>query len=153
MSKQENNVLTDIQERLTYVMTTKENAVQQTLASTEEALASVGEMKALLSMLTTSDTGSFSVPAGIDFAVQSRAVMDKIQQGLTDVLMSQGYQDLTGQVLRRVMTDLAQLDMGNQSIVSGNENEGLGPATSSRDKASRVDAQDDVDDLLNSLGI
>jgi len=153
MSKQPVNVFTDIQERLTYVMTTKENAVQQTLASTEEALASVGEMKALLSMLTISDEGAFSVPTGIDFAKQSHLVMERIQQGLTDILMSQGYQDLTGQVLRRVMTDLGQLESNAQSIAAGNEQEGLGPATSSRDKATRLDAQDDVDDLLNSLGI
>jgi len=153
MSKQPVNVLTDIQERLTYVMTTKENAVQQTLASTEEALASVGEMKALLSMIAMSDTGTFSVPTGIDFTQQSHMVIERIQQGLTDILMSQGYQDLTGQVLRRVMTDLAQLETGAQSIATGNEQEGLGPATSSKDKASRIDAQDDVDDLLNSLGI
>jgi chemotaxis protein CheZ len=143
----------EIEERLTYVMSTKEAAVQQTLADTEDGLAMIGELKALVAM--QQDSAAQTSQMGIEFAPQMSALLEQIQQRLTQILMTQGYQDLTGQVLKRVMTDLAKIGTATVKPIDGdvNSTQGFGPAALASEKSGRVDAQDDVDELLNSLGI
>jgi chemotaxis protein CheZ len=144
----------EIEERLTYVMSTKEAAVQQTLADTEDSLAMIGELKALIAM--QHDVGAQSHQMGIEFVPQAAALLEQIQQRLMQILMTQGYQDLTGQVLKRVMADLAHIDnsaLVHATDVGVNPTQGFGPAALANEKKGRVEAQDDVDDLLNSLGI
>jgi chemotaxis regulatin CheY-phosphate phosphatase CheZ len=148
----ENNVvvLKEIEERLLYVMSTKEAAVQQTLADTEDSLAMIGALKALVA--TTEN--NLSPIAGIEFLPQATILLDKLQERLTHILMTQGYQDLTGQVLKRVMSDLSAFDqVSMQAQKSTSASQGFGPAALRTEKDGRVEAQDDVDDLLNSLGI
>jgi len=143
----------EIEERLAYVMSTKEAAVQQTLADTEDSLAMIGELKALVAM--QQDSGVQTSQMGIEFVPQMSALLEQVQQRLTQILMTQGYQDLTGQVLKRVMADLSKLDSASvkPDETGASSTQGFGPAALASEKSGRVDAQNDVDDLLNSLGI
>lgn len=88
---------------------------------------------------------------------------------LTEVLMAQGYQDLTGQVIRRVI-DLvkevedslvgmltmfgdAEADLLPQKREKVVDKEGAeGPIIDADSRDDVVSGQDDVDDLLSSLG-
>jgi chemotaxis protein CheZ len=92
---------------------------------------------------------------------------------LTEVLMAQGYQDLTGQVIRRVIelvkevedhlismlesfgdTD-QQKEKSHTTACSSNKASSVkaeGPIIDSTNRDDVVNSQDDVDDLLSSLG-
>ena len=147
-------ILKEIEERLVYVMSTKEAAVQQTLADTEDSLAMIGELKALVDMSQTQTTLATTM-MGIELMPQMSVLLGRLQERLTHILMTQGYQDLTGQVLKRVMTDLSSLSDVSvaPSNLSTNSTQGFGPAALQKEKAGRVEEQADVDDLLDSLGL
>ena len=96
----------------------------------------------------------------------------KLTQLLTEVLMAQGYQDLTGQVIRRVIDLVKEVEesLVNMLTMFGERDgsEQTKPLSPEADKAEGVKAegpiidaetrddvvsgQDDVDDLLSSLG-
>ena len=105
--------------------------------------------------------------------------LSKMQQGTStlnhnfqEIILEQGFQDLTGQVLRKVIgliTDVER-DLVNLMRIAGQveqvtgmaapeveknkrkENEGEGPQINAENRQDVVNNQDDVDDLLSSLG-
>lgn len=152
MSK--SNLTAEIQERLSYVMETKQSAVHQTIEYTENCLAKVGELKALMSILSTQpEFQAFKALGDINFADHTRLLLEEIQKYLIDTLMAQGYQDLTGQVLKRVIESLEGLETNGDYFDHEDEHQGLGPGVTAKDKQGRIDDQSDVDDLLKNLGI
>ena len=145
---------TEIQERLNYVIDTKQDAVHQTIEYTENCLAKVGEMKALLNVLSSQELfRSFKALGDINFAEHSVMLLEEIQRHLTDILMAQGYQDLTGQVLKRVIESLDELEGGNDYFDREDTHQGIGPSVTAKDKVGRIEDQADVDDLLKNLGL
>lgn len=90
-----------------------------------------------------------------------------LREHLTDILMAQDFQDLTGQVIRRVITLVHEVEdrmldilqaFGIEQISRFNE-ESLpssltaeGPIINPQQRKDAVTSQDDVDDLLSSLG-
>jgi chemotaxis protein CheZ len=88
---------------------------------------------------------------------------EAVKTNLVEVLMAQGYQDLSGQIIRRVIELVAQLEgelarlvQGSHGAVSANRHEppaaedlarGLGPAIPGI-SVSTVGGQQDVDELL-----
>jgi chemotaxis protein CheZ len=96
----------------------------------------------------------------------------KIHSNLSDVMMAQGFQDLTGQIIRRVITlvqevednlvELIRLSGGARVDRQGKVREieqesdlmrGIGPQVPGVDAGGgSVSGQDEVDDLLSSLG-
>lgn len=146
-------VIDAIKERLAYVMSTKEAAVQQTLMLTEESLATLDGLKVVLQMQT------HLLPtnqATDDLMAQITDGMEQVQQRLTEILMTQSYQDLTGQVLKRVMEDLDRFDGGTlvpPADEATSSSAGFGPAALHSEKADRAANQDDVDDLLAKMGL
>jgi len=88
----------------------------------------------------------------------------KSHGNLSEILMAQDYQDLTGQVIRRVidvvqevenkLVDLIRLSGGKLGSTSKLKNgtEAEGPQIGPTANAQVVANQDDVDDLLSSLG-
>lgn len=101
------------------------------------------------------------------FLDESREDMDKVRSNLTEVLMAQGYQDLSGQIIRGVMqlvseletalVDLVRLSRTGSSSASGSEADGMsrgfGPAVPGVDNGPSVSGQSDVDSLLAGLGM
>jgi len=93
-----------------------------------------------------------------------------IHKGLSDVMMAQDFQDLTGQIIKRVITLVQEVEdslVGLIRITGGKspENiaekekkpekdiEAVGPQVPGLKRESEVvNGQDDVDDLLSSLG-
>ncbi|MEP3712633.1 MAG: protein phosphatase CheZ, partial [Ekhidna sp.] len=110
-----------------------------------------------------------------DFLVNGVDGTNNLTGFLTEVLMAQGYQDLTGQVIRRVIElvkevedslvdiltmfgglELKEIDQLNEkSNKSDNEADKVkaeGPILDADSREDVASNQDDVDDLLSSLG-
>jgi chemotaxis protein CheZ len=101
------------------------------------------------------------------FLEASRRDMDKVRGNLSEVLLAQGYQDLTGQIIRGVMKLVAELEMALVDLVrlsrtgpgalaaepSESVSRGFGPAIPGIDNGPSVSGQSDVDSLLAGLGM
>lgn len=86
---------------------------------------------------------------------------------LTDILMAQDFQDLTGQIIRRVITLVNEVEKRLVDILTvfGSDqkeqktdktksasNQAEGPIINPLEREDAVSSQDEVDDLLSSLG-
>jgi chemotaxis protein CheZ len=101
------------------------------------------------------------------FLESARTDMDKVRGNLAEVLMAQGYQDISGQIIRGVMKLVGELEMAlvelvrlsktggqsRKSSVSDETRRGFGPAIPGIDHGPAVSGQGDVDDLLSGLGM
>jgi chemotaxis protein CheZ len=98
------------------------------------------------------------------FLAAARADSELIRRNLADVLLAQGYQDLTGQIIRCVMKlveelqsalgDLAKLsgDVVEHATLGEESGAGQGPAVPGVTKGEVAAAQMEVDALLSGLG-
>ncbi|MBU2977982.1 protein phosphatase CheZ [Alteromonas sp. C1M14] len=176
-----NDDIPDAQTRLTYVIEETEKAANTTMDAVEncmpiaeslsERIGSIApEWKKL--MTRQIELGEFkSLCIDID-SLFNDATTDasKLTGLLTEVLMAQGYQDLTGQVIRRVIELVKEVEdsLVNMLTMFG-EREGEvvkpvhkaeqtdgvkaeGPIINAEARDDVVQGQDDVDDLLSSLG-
>jgi len=171
------NDIPDAKERLHYVITMTEQAANSTLAVVEDLLPIsnvLNEQASELSskwdrflakdmpfeefkMMSSDITAYFS---------QTKNDLSSVQTGLTDILLAQSFQDITGQIIKKVITLVEDLEQGMVSLVSlsrGHMQEKSaeitdmelpGPVVPGVDDKSNDVAkkQDDVDDLLSSLG-
>jgi chemotaxis protein CheZ len=165
----------DASERLSYVIKMTEESANTTLGAVESALPlanELGEKSRELSeewerfrgrklsvedfRILSSDLTEF-----LNIATDhSRQLHDK----LSEVLMAQGFQDLTGQIIRQVI-DLVH-DLEGKLVQLVKISGAKLPETSKKEDASKLEGpviptidqgevlkgQDDVDDLLSSLG-
>ena len=163
----------DVRERLNYVAKMTEQAAQRVLNATETALPLQEEivqnaqrMSADWSELLT---GPFNEEACREMAgatAQSLQMMvadaSITKQQLMDIMMAQDFQDLTGQVIRKVTelahnleTQLVQLLVEHAPTeIKRDVNSGLlnGPVINPEAAEDIVANQSQVDDLLDSLG-
>jgi chemotaxis protein CheZ len=91
--------------------------------------------------------------------------MGKVRENLSQVLLAQGYQDLTGQIIRGVMKlvselEIALVDLVRLSLsgtrsrpVSDETRRGFGPPIPGINSGPSVSGQQDVDALLSGLGV
>ena len=167
----------DARERLDYVIKTMEQSTHRTLDAVERcmpAVSSLNERATLLHnqwheiMQSDSDNKRLNVISNDLDEYLSQVVIDtkNIHSDLSDVLMAQGYQDITGQVLQRVihlvqevekgLVDMlcitSQLGTGEIEKKSKHDNAGYGPAVPGVTKGEVIQGQADVDDLLSTLG-
>jgi chemotaxis protein CheZ len=100
------------------------------------------------------------------FLEASRTDMDKVRSNLSEVLLAQGYQDLSGQIIRGVMKLVAELELALSDLVrisnggqaklaplSDETRRGFGPAVPGINNGPAVSGQQDVDALLSGLGM
>jgi chemotaxis protein CheZ len=99
------------------------------------------------------------------FLPAARSNSELIRRNLADVLLAQGYQDLTGQIIRSVMKLVGELELAlaNLARLSGdvvehatmgdNPSAGQGPAVPGVSKGDHASGQTDVDALLSGLGM
>jgi len=101
------------------------------------------------------------------FLEASRRDMEQVRGNLSEVLLTQGYQDLSGQIIRGVMKLVAELETALVDLVrlsrtgpnaalagpSDNLSRGFGPAVPGIDNGPSVSGQSDVDSLLAGLGM
>ena len=170
----------DARTRLTHVIDMTEQAAHRTLNAIDTSLPLVGgltdeavalaEQWGRLRSRQLSAAEFRSLSRQIDDYLQRVGVHGaQVQQALSDALMAQGYQDLTGQIIRRVITLVQEVEASLVGLmrVSGprmtpeprlvadtDEDAGRkvqGPAIQGHDQGV-VHGQDEVDDLLSSLG-
>jgi chemotaxis protein CheZ len=101
------------------------------------------------------------------FLEASRTDMDTVRGNLAEVLLAQGYQDLSGQIIRGVMKLVSELEVALVELVrlsktggpamarasSGDTRRGFGPAIPGIKSGPTVSGQQDVDALLSGLGM
>lgn len=168
----------DAKERLNYVVAMTDQAAHRTLNAVEAALP-VSEALANRARILGADWARFrqremtvdefrSVSQALaDFLQDTERDAETLRSQLSEVLMAQDFQDLTGQVIRRVMTLVQDLEDNLVGLVrisgkrlstpEGKDRDAgvqpTGPAVKgTSDHGDVVKSQDDVDDLLSSLG-
>ncbi len=181
------NEIPDAKERLNYVVTMTEQAANRTMDSVEESLPlaeAIGtrarDFKESWRRFRERDMSAEEfreLSKELDeFFDQTGNDIEKVRSNLSDVLMAQDFQDLTGQVIRRVtnlvqeveeslvgMVRIAGQRLVEEAQLSGKDKgdgedkkaelmKGQGPSVPGVDTADVVQNQDEVDDLLSSLG-
>lgn len=165
----------DVRERLNYVARMTEQAAQRVLNATDAAIPMQERIDAgadeILNGWQTTFKAPFSEANYRDMATMTMQCLADVRndtnatkQQLLEIMMAQDFQDLTGQVIRKV-TDLAHnleqqlvqllLDYSPAEVKrETNTNSGLlnGPQINPEKKSDVVADQSQVDDLLDSLG-
>lgn len=157
--------LPDAHLRLHQVVELTEAAAHQTLGAVEQAMPvadRIGDAARALRDAAQARRGS--APEDRAAAQQVLRVVEEdvaaLKRQLADVMMAQGFQDITGQIIRRVGELVARLEA---ALSKGAKREpegapdsvdlrrGTGPAVPGRTDV--VSGQQDVDDLLSELGV
>lgn len=160
-------------ERLNYVIEMTESSANKTLSAVESSLPLADELKEkgkTLSeqwelfrerQLSVDDFRTLSNELS-SFLKLTLEHSGQIQADLSEVLMAQDFQDLTGQIIRQVISlvhdveeKLVQLIRisGTKSPEKQHDKDKLeGPVVPGIDQGDVVSGQDDVDELLSSLG-
>ncbi len=169
----------DAKERLNYVITSTEEAANKTMDAVEAIFPVIDTISKQVQTvkltwpklmnneigLTEFKTLCFDIDT---LLVTTETETEQIHRLMTDVLMAQDFQDLTGQVIRKVIDLVREVEenlinmltvFGLESDLSQNnakpsvgENLVEGPIVNKKNRDDVVDNQDDVDDLLSSLG-
>ncbi|PKG39866.1 protein phosphatase CheZ [Psychromonas sp. Urea-02u-13] len=171
----------DAKDRLNYVIEMTDKAANKTMDAVDNCLPIADKLIEELDAVKPSWQGLMNRDLALaDFKTLCHQVNSLIENSsvsaidlrasLTDILMAQDFQDLTGQMIRRVI-DLVQ-EIESKLVViltvcSANDNkpeqkeetdviqkdiEAEGPIMNAEERDDVVNGQDDVDDLLSSLG-
>ena len=173
--------ISDASDRLNYVINLTEDAANKTMDMVEEAIPAANMIKNTAEELKPEwdkvlkgeiDPTQFRdlhkrMGAFIDGTI---AASTEVNQSLSNILLAQDYQDLTGQVIKRVIQLVQELEgslvgivktAGTVEELAGIEKtqrvekdsiQAEGPIIKKEERKDVVSGQDDVDDLLSSLG-
>lgn len=168
----------DARQRLRHVIDMTDQAANKTLTEVEESLPICEELEKRSNELHNDwkrftqrdmDINEFKQLAKSldDFFSVNTGDAGKLKVSLTNVLMAQDFQDLTSQIIKKViklveevegnLVEIIKLTGGIEKIngkkVDKREEELAGPVVPGvNDGDSTVSGQDDVDELLSSLG-
>lgn len=172
----------DAKERLNYVISRTEEAANKTMDAVETVLPAIDSIQAQVQAVSPSwqklmknelSLAEFKdLCHDIDSLLRNTETESKrMHDSMTEVLMAQDFQDLTGQVIRRVIDLVREVEDGligmltafgitenklaessHEAKPSVGENLVEGPIVNSEERDDVVNSQDDVDDLLSSLG-
>lgn len=167
----------DAKERLNYVITMTEQSAHRTLNAVEDSLPVIERIDSSTTVLRQNwqrflrrelDARQFrDLAQEVDRNLEATAADAKrVRANLNDVLMAQDFQDITGQMIRRVIGLVQQLegDLVELVRISGTRLQQVetatqatgtkleGPQLPGKGGAEIVQNQDDVDALLSSLG-
>jgi chemotaxis protein CheZ len=169
----------DAKERLNYVITRTEEAANKTMDVVESVFPVVDNLAEQVRAVMPSWTKLMNneidllefkgLCVDIDTLLTSTGKETQLIHSLmTDVLMAQDFQDLTGQVIRKVIDLVHEVEENliamltafgisedqQRELVSPKVGDNLveGPIVNKEKRSDVVEDQDDVDDLLSSLG-
>lgn len=189
-TQEEMNRIADATDRLNFVITKTENAANKTMDMVEDTIPiskELGEKATALKADWTRLIKRELSPAEFrdlykqmdEFLEFTSDKTSKIDSNLSDILLAQDFQDLTGQVIKKVMKLVRDVESNLVGLVrmasevesiagidrSSDEQEAIeaqvaekrkkfddGPCVNSEERSDIVTSQDDVDDLLSSLG-
>lgn len=173
--------LPEAKDRLNYVIEMTDNAANKTMDAVDTCLPIADklndELEAVMPIWQKLMTrklalGEFKILCHqIDAMIkESTSSAHTLRASLTDILMAQDFQDLTGQMIRRVIELVHEIESKLVVILTVchcDENKGCanqiehnieknieaeGPIVNAEQRDDVVHGQDDVDDLLSSLG-
>jgi chemotaxis protein CheZ len=163
----------DARDRLNYVATLTQQAAERVLNATEAAQPVVekfgSEAQHLAKQWDLLFEKKIDVQQFKDLVTQTHAYLHELPKQtrttnayLTEIMMAQDFQDLTGQVIKKIIELtknmeqqlLALLLENAPASVKAEMNAGMlnGPVVSAKGRTDVVTSQDQVDDLLESLG-
>ncbi len=167
----------DAKERLNYVIERTEEAANKTMDAVEAIFPVVDtiqqQINAVNPLWHKLMHNELGVPEfkglclDIDtLLVTTGSETEKMRSLMTDVLMAQDFQDLTGQVIRKVIDLVREVEDSLINMLTAfgisseqektrpktGENLVEGPIVNTEERDDVVADQDDVDDLLSSLG-
>ncbi|MFM2407329.1 MAG: protein phosphatase CheZ [Pseudomonadota bacterium] len=163
----------DARDRLNYVANLTQQAAERVLNATEAAQPVIGQMEAEATRLATQWDLLFEKKLDVEkfknMVMQTHAFLHdmpkrtQITNGyLVEIMMAQDFQDLTGQVIKKVISVTKEMESQLLSLLIENAppelkaelNAGLlnGPVINAAGRTDVVTSQDQVDDLLESLG-
>lgn len=185
---QESSKMADASDRLNYVIEKTETAANKTMDLVEETIplsSDLGDQARSLKSEWTKLMNKQMKPEEFrELTKQMDSFLDlaagetsKIDQNLSNILLAQDFQDLTGQVIKRVITLVKDVESnlvelvrmaGTVDHLAGFEHPqeeatianpetaadigAEGPIIDAENRDDVVSSQDDVDDLLSSLG-
>lgn len=162
----------DARDRLNYVAAMTEQAAERVLNATEAAQPILNKVEDEAHRLATQWQMLFDQQLTPEqfksLATQTHAYLIEVPKQtkaasaqLREIMMAQDFQDLTGQVIKKIMEVTQQLEQQMVSLLvesvpaaSLKADSGLlnGPVVKAEGRADVVTSQDQVDDLLDSLG-
>lgn len=165
----------DARARLNHVLTLTNDAAHRTLDLIEQSCPAADrtarEAAALVEAWSRFRARNISVSEFQDlvgrietFLTNVRQDTETVRANLAEMLLAQGYQDLTGQIIRGVINlvgevenalgELARLQHGAPAPAAKRPSQGFGPQVPGvDDAAAAVSGQQDVDALLSDLGV
>lgn len=182
LSEEQKSEMVDAKDNLDYVIKLTQKSADTTMDNVEEGLpisARLGEQAATLradwQRLRNREMDLTEFRGLSDrietFLEQTVTDAGQINSQLNAILMAQDFQDLTGQVIRRVISLVQEVESslvslmiiaGKVNAITGHKHEvaaktgpdieAEGPAVNAEKRSGVVSNQDDVDDLLSSLG-
>ncbi len=167
----------DARQRLAHVITMTDEAANNTLTAVEESMPLCDQvLSATRSIenewrrfsnreLNINEFKKLTTELKNYFEINSNSAT-KINEHLNKVLMAQGFQDLTSQIIKRVISLVEEVEISmvniiqlagtrsNNSTKTEKDNSGKleGPVVPGLEASGTVSGQDEVDDLLSSLG-
>ena len=165
----------DARDRLNYVIDMTNQAAHKTLNAVEESIPICEEIsratadicekwhKFTARDMTAEQFRALAAEISAFFSAMSERI-GNLHSALNVILIAQDYQDLTGQTLRRVIKlvqDVEEQLVSFIKISTNREGEHIpqaaasglqGPQIPGKEDADSVKSQDEVDDLLSSLG-
>lgn len=166
----------DAKERLNFIVTKTDEAAHRTMTNAEQAVDIVNAFNDQAQDLQMrwkefknhemSKSDFLKLTGDIDqFLDSMHTESDRVKGKMTDIMMAQDYQDLTGQMIKQVTNMVQEIEGKLVSLVaitgaqiSPNKDEqkdgtmAHGPQLASANKEEVATNQDEVDDLLASLG-
>ncbi|PLY15087.1 MAG: chemotaxis protein CheZ [Sedimenticola sp.] len=163
----------DASERLSYVIEMTENSANKTLGAVENSLPLADELCAKADtlfnqwelfrgrQLSLDDFRTLSNELS-EFLELTKRHSGQLHSDLSQVLMAQDFQDLTGQIIRQViklvhdveekLVQLIRISGSKPPETKKKVDKLEGPVVPGVDQGDVVAGQDEVDDLLSSLG-
>lgn len=171
--KEAAEAIPDARDRLDYVARMTEQAANRVLNAAEQIQPLQEQMQSQARGLDARWQEWFEHPVELDQARElvddTRALLkdipqktQSVQNSLMEIIMAQDFQDLTGQVIMRMLgvigaieTELVQVLIDNVPVEKREDTATLlnGPQVNPEGKVDVVTSQDQVDDLLASLGL
>jgi chemotaxis protein CheZ len=166
----------DAKERLNFIVTKTDEAAHRTMTNAEQAMDIVEEFNKKGTLVHQSwNEFRTSKLSKAEFLALSEELdqflssidgeSDKVKAKMTDIMMAQDYQDITGQMIKQVITMVKEIEekLVHLVAISGpvlteiktKHEDGAkahGPQLPTADKTEVATSQNEVDDLLASLG-
>jgi len=164
------NGIPDTSDRIRYVINLTEESANKVISLAEKQIEDIGEQEKninqIFEVLNTSPSHSSLEQATNQLKINldnQKNLCTSVRDSAVEILTSQGFQDLSGQVLKKVTTLIQEVELNLVSIVKMFNEEGQDTKPAAKQEAeinqpnltgpsSAGCSQDEVNDLLASLG-